>query len=80
MQAAPKHPETDRQNTAPESRETAAAPVSHAAHPSPARALQARLAKEMRPGRNSWVSHSAGLVLVAVLSMWIAAILLNAGI
>lgn len=78
MQAAPKKTETDRQETAPESRP--AAPASHAAHPSPARALQARLAREMRPGRNSWAGHGIGLVLVAVLSMWIAAILLNAGI
>lgn len=78
MPAAPKKTETDRQETAPESRP--AAPASHAAHPSPARALQARLAKEMRPDRNSWAGHSAGLVLVAMLSMWIAAILLNAGI
>ncbi|MFN7180189.1 hypothetical protein [Hyphomonas sp.] len=78
MQAAPKHAETDRQETAPEGRE--AAPVSHAAHPSPARALQARLARELRRESNSWTGHSAGLVLVTVLSVWIAAILLNAGI
>jgi hypothetical protein len=80
MQAAPKHPETDRQETAPETRGAETAAVSPSAHPSPARALQARLARELRRESNSWTGHSAGLVLVTVLSVWIAAILLNAGI
>jgi hypothetical protein len=54
--------------------------VSPSAQPSPARALQARLARELRRESNSWTGHSAGLVLVTVLSVWIAAVLLNAGI
>lgn len=78
MQAAPKHTDTVASETAPEASEAPGVPA--AAQPSPARALQARLARELKPARNSWLSHSTGLVLVAVLSLWIAAILLNAGI
>jgi len=49
------------------------------AHASPARALQARLARELaQPGR-PWLWHSAGLVMVVILSFWVAGLMLNAG-
>ncbi len=51
-----------------------------AVHVSPARALQARLVRELSRSNTSWVWHSTGLVLVAVLAMWIAGFLLNAQI
>jgi hypothetical protein len=50
------------------------------AHLSPARALQARLWRELNAEAPSWQGHAVGLVLVTALSVWIAAILLNAGI
>jgi hypothetical protein len=49
-------------------------------HASPARALQTRLARELAGSNTSWVWHSIGLVLVAVLSMWAAGFLLSAQI
>lgn len=51
--------------------------VSKSAHASPARALQARLARELSGSNTSWIWHSTGLVLVAILSMWAAGFLLT---
>ncbi len=48
-------------------------------HVSPARALQQRLARELAQPARSWLWHSAGLVLAAILAMWIAPVLLYAG-
>ncbi|MFN4225790.1 MAG: hypothetical protein ACK4HR_05685 [Hyphomonas sp.] len=80
MQAAPKQTESAAAAAeAPVPEAAAPTPVT-AAHGSPARALQARLARELGPARNSWMGHSAGLVLVAMFSVWIAAILLHTGI
>ena len=56
------------------------ADASAGAHASPARALQARLARELTGSHASWVWHSAGLVLAAILSMWAAGFLLSAQI
>lgn len=50
------------------------------AHASPARALQNRLVREMSKPNRPWLWHSAGLVLTAILALWIAGVLLNAGI
>lgn len=51
-----------------------------AAHVSPARALQARLAAELSQRSRPWFWHSAGLVLTLILSLWIAGLMLNAGV
>lgn len=82
MQANPKQTQVER-SAEPKPTETgvAAAPASAAAHPSPARALQDRLLRELsRPAARRWVWHSAGLVLTAILSLWLAGLILNAGI
>ncbi|MFN3912401.1 hypothetical protein [Hyphomonas sp.] len=50
-----------------------------ARHVSPARALQQRLARELGKPARSWLWHSAGLVLAAILAMWMAPVLLYAG-
>ncbi|MBA3069974.1 MAG: hypothetical protein FP825_16000 [Hyphomonas sp.] len=50
------------------------------AHLSPARALQQRLVRELAQPARSWLWHSAGLVLTAILSLWIAGFMLSAGI
>lgn len=50
-----------------------------AGHVSPARALQQRLARELGQPARSWLWHSAGLVLAAILAMWMAPVLLYAG-
>jgi hypothetical protein len=49
------------------------------AHASPARALQDRLVREMTQPNRSWRWHSAGLVLTAILALWAAGMMLNAG-
>ncbi|MDP1555919.1 MAG: hypothetical protein Q8L84_10720 [Hyphomonas sp.] len=54
--------------------------MSGAAHVSPARALQARLLRELVQPNRPWLWHSAGLVLTLILSLWIAGVMLNAGI
>ncbi len=54
--------------------------ASGAAHVSPARALQARLVRELVQPNRPWLWHSAGLVLTLILSLWIAGVMLNAGI
>lgn len=50
------------------------------AHASPARALQNRLVREMTQPNRPWLWHSAGLVLTAMLALWMAGLLLNAGV
>lgn len=47
---------------------------------SPARALQARLARELARKASSWTWHSLGLVVTLLMSTWLAAIILNAGL
>jgi hypothetical protein len=82
MQANPKHTEAERA-AEPKAADSgvAAAPATAPAHPSPARALQDRLVREVsRPAARRWVWHSAGLVLTAILSLWLAGLILNAGI
>ena len=49
------------------------------AHASPARALQDRLVREMTQPNRPWLWHSAGLVLTAILALWAAGLMLNAG-
>lgn len=51
-----------------------------AAHASPARALQARLVREMTRARKPWLWHTTGLVLTAVLSLWVAGQMLSASL
>ena len=67
--------------------ETAAADVPKAVgaaggrlHASPARDLQQRLIREMVQPARSWLWHSAGLVLVAILSLSVAGLMLGAGL
>ena len=50
------------------------------AHVSPARALQKRLARELVQPARAWMWHSAGLVMVAILALWIAGAMLNASL
>lgn len=50
------------------------------AHASPARALQNRLVRELTQPNRPWLWHSAGLVLTAILALWMAGALLNAGV
>ena len=50
------------------------------AHASPARALQNRLVRELTQPNRPWLWHSAGLVLTAILALWMAGVLLNAGV
>ncbi|WP_291203363.1 hypothetical protein [Hyphomonas sp.] len=82
MQANPKHTETQPSAERPAAEPgVAEAPASAPAYPSPARALQGRLVRELsRPAARRWVWHSAGLVLTAILSLWLAGLILNAGI
>jgi hypothetical protein len=88
MQPAPKPAETAPEIAAPAADHRPASPEIVAegvnpwksAHLSPARALQARLWRELNAEAPSWQGHAVGLVLVTALSVWIAAILLNAGI
>lgn len=47
------------------------------AHASPARALQARLVRELSGANTSWVWHSTGLVLTLIVAMSAAGILLG---
>ena len=49
------------------------------AHASPARALQDRIVREMTRPNRPWLWHSAGLVLTAILALWAAGLMLNAG-
>ncbi len=82
MQANPKHTESERP-AEPKVAESgaAAAPGLARAHPSPARALQDRLVRELsRPAARHWLWHSAGLVLTAILALGVAGLILNAGI
>ncbi len=82
MQAKPNSPPVEQ----PDSEAPAAAPsldvadAGMGAHASPARALQARLVRELAGSNPSWIWHSTGLVLVAILSMWAAGHLLSAQI
>lgn len=82
MQANPKPTEAERNaETRAADPAVAEAPATAPAHPSPARALQNRLVRELsRPAADSWLWHSAGLVLTAILSLWMAGLILNAGI
>lgn len=86
MQAAPKPTENTEDSAAAPAASQAPEAVSETLNPwegadkSPARALQARLARELRPSGNPWHGHTAGLVLATALAVWIAAIVLNAGI
>jgi len=50
------------------------------AHASPARALQARLLRELTRARKPWLWHSTGLVLVLLLSLCAAGVILNASL
>lgn len=50
------------------------------AHASPARALQARLVREMTRARKPWLWHTTGLVLTALLSFWAAGQMLSASL
>ena len=86
MQASPKPEENAKPSGAAADGAESGKPVAAAteagaaAHASPARALQARLVRELvRPGR-PWMLHSAGLVLVALLSLWAAGLILSAGL
>lgn len=82
MQANPKQSETEHADDAQPGAESGAANAgTGSGHVSPARALQARLVKELAgaPAR-SWPWHSAGLVLTTILALWLAGLLLNAGI
>lgn len=80
MQANPKPGESEKQALPKAAAELSVAD-GRAAHMSPARALQARLVKELSgaPGR-SWPWHSAGLVLTAILALWLAGLMLHAGL
>lgn len=49
-------------------------------HASPARALQQRLIREIVQPARSWLWHSAGLVLVAILSLSVAGLMLGSGL
>jgi hypothetical protein len=49
-------------------------------HASPARALQQRLIQEMVQPARSWLWHSAGLVLAAILSLSVAGLMLGSGL
>lgn len=86
MQVAPKPTENTQESAGDPAISPAPEAVTEAVNPwegadkSPARALQARLARELRPTGNPWQGHAAGLVLATALAVWIAAILLNAGI
>lgn len=50
------------------------------AHASPARALQERLVRELVQSGRPWLWHSAGLVLTTVLALWVAGLMLSAGV
>ncbi|MGA1342204.1 MAG: hypothetical protein ACO33A_04015 [Hyphomonas sp.] len=47
---------------------------------SPARALQARLARELTRRTGSWSWHSLGLLVTVLVAAWLAAAFLNAGL
>jgi hypothetical protein len=82
MQANPK-PSEGGSPAEPKAAETTVttAAAATAAHPSPARALQARLVKELTGApTSSWTWHSAGLVLTTLLALWFAGLMLNAGV
>lgn len=86
MQSSPKPRETAQKPvSAPET-----APVSEVgaveggpsgiAHASPARALQDRLVRELVQSNRPWLWHSAGLVMTVVLALWVAGLMLSAGV
>lgn len=52
--------------------------LSGIARGSPARALQGRLMREITLPNHPWRWHSCGLVIIVVLSLWIAGLLLTA--
>lgn len=82
MQPNPKPSETRQTPAPPPAVDLGVAPANAdgAAHVSPARALQARLAAELSRSSRPWLLHSAGLVLTAILSLWIAGLMLNASV
>lgn len=54
--------------------------VDTAAHGSPARALQHRLARELVAPQRPWIWHTIGLVLAAALALSAAGTMLGAGL
>lgn len=84
MQANPKPSETPESASkhAAATAPAAATPASleHDAHASPARALQARLVRELTRARKPWLWHTLGLVMTLLLSLWAAGVVLNASL